>query len=320
MPVGAQTNPIGYNELLSTTVQKLESTLVDQVLQAHPTLDVFKGVMSPGDGPNHIQPVRGALVNRTQYTDQLGTFNQAQDGEIAGVAVYEYSDPIVTPTSIAFRAATLNQGSNKLIDMVKAHIEAARDDHAAALAGALYGNAITTPGGSATFNDLDAIVDDTAALGGIDPATATWWKSSVRTSSAAAENIKVPLRKLSNQVLDASAKKVNVIIAGADVFDEYEESLDDAVRYNALGVGDTRFSELKFDGLTIRRDGIDCPADKAYFLNTGSLVAKNLAGYFMKVMPSQTINGTLTDVTPFATMLLFGTSARREHGVMTRTA
>jgi hypothetical protein len=311
--------PIGHNdfdELLSTTVQKLEGELVDQVMESHPTLDALKGVIEKGDGPSILIPVRGTLLGKTNFAaSDLGTFSTAVDGAIAGVAKYEYSNPIITPTSVAFRTLALNQGPNKVIDLVKAHLQADASDVA---------------DGSTPFNSLDAIVgnaasDDAAVavgrynLGGIDSSVNSYWQST-RESIGSATDIRLAFRTVANGVLDASGKKADIIIAGADVFDEYEASLDDQIRYNALASGDTRFRELRFDGVVVRRDGTDCPADRAYFLNTPTLVARYLSGYFMKVEKTQRVQGTLTDVVPMATMLALGTTERRAHGLLIRTA
>lgn len=316
MAVGGTTNGVGFNELLSTTIQKIEGTLVDQTMQQHPTLDFFKEIISAGEGPSLITPVRGALLGRTATSDALGTFSTSVDGDIAGVAHYSYGNPIVTPTAVAFLSIALNEGSSRVVDIVKAHIEAAIADHSVALAAAMYGNGAV----AGEFNSLDDIVSATGALGGIDPATAAWWASTEITSSAAAEDIRVGFRRLSNGVLDAAGRTGDILIVGADVFDEYEASLDDSVRYNALGVGDTRFAELKFSGLTIRRDGTNCPAGNAYLLNKQALVAKNLRGHFLKPGAAQIKPGTMTEVTPFSTILATGTTERRAHGKMTRTA
>jgi hypothetical protein len=323
---------IGHNdfdELLSTTVQKLEGELVDQVMESHPTLDALKGVIEKGDGPSILIPVRGTLLGKTDFAaSDLGTFSTAVDGAIAGVAKYEYSNPIITPTSVAFRTLALNQGPNKVIDLVKAHLQAAKDDHATSLAAWLHADASDVADGSTPFNSLDAIVgnaasDDAAVavgrynLGGIDSSVNSYWQST-RESISTATDIRLAFRTVANGVLDASGKKADIIIAGADVFDEYEASLDDQIRYNALASGDTRFRELRFDGVVVRRDGTDCPADRAYFLNTKSLVARYLSGYFMKVEKTQRVQGTLTDVVPMATMLALGTTERRAHGLLIR--
>jgi hypothetical protein len=319
-----------FDELLSTTVQKLEGELVDQVFESHPTLDALKSVASKGDGPSLIIPVRGSLLGRTSVSDELGTFSTAADGAIAGVAKYEYSNPIVTPTSVAFRTIALNAGPNKVIDLVKAHLQAAKDDHATSLAGWLHAPASDVADASVPFNSLDALVGNSASddaavgagrynLGGIDSSVNTYWQATRETISDATD-IRLAFRKVSNGVLDASGKKATIIIAGSDVFDEYEASLDDQIRYNALSTGDTRFRELRFDGVVVRRDGTDCPADRAYFLHAPTVVVRYLAGYFMKVEKTQRVQGTLTDVVPMATMLAVGTTERRAHGLLIRTS
>ena len=226
MAIGATGPGVGFNSLLSTTLEKIEGTLVDQTMQQHPTLDFFKDAMSAGDGPSIVTSVRGALLGRTDTSDSLGTFITDVDDGIAGVARYEFGNPIVTPTAVAWLTIALNEGSNRVIDLVKAHVEAAIADHSVALAGAFYG----AGGVAGSFNSLDDIVSATGSLGGIDPATSSWWASTEVTSSAAAEDIRVGFRRLSNGVLDAAGRTGDILIVGADIFDEYEASLDDSVR------------------------------------------------------------------------------------------
>jgi hypothetical protein len=316
MAIGATGSAIGFNELFSTTLQKLQSELVDQTVTAHPSLELFKEVISAGQGPNYNQPVRGALLGKTAVSDDLGTFSTAVDGEIAGIATYNFSNPIVTPTSLAWRQIALNEGSNKVIDIVRAHLEAAIDDHTIAIAEALYGGGVA--GGE--FNSMLDIVDDTAALGGIDPTVVgkEWWKSTVQ-APVAGTDIRLALRDLNDAIVDASNKQPDVILMGKDAYAAYESSLDDAVRYMALGTGDTRFQSLQFRGLEVRRDGINAPDDAVFMLNKKTLVAQYLDGHFMKANPSQVIPGTLTEVTPLSTMLFFGTSERRANGRLTYT-
>lgn len=309
MALGTHNVP-GFSELLSATIQRIEGELVDQVLSAHPTLDVLRGKIAAGDGPNMTVPVRGALVNRTAVSDDLGTFNTGQDGDIVSVAKYEYSAPIVTPTSVAYMALALNAGSNQVIDLVKAHLAAATDDHSLAIAQALH----AAGGIAGTFNSLEDLVDDTSVVGGIDPATSAWWKASVVTGAYATDDVRLKLREVMNSVFDASMKRPDVIIAGSNIYEAYESVLEPAIRYSAGGAAESRFETLKFNGIEIRRDGSDCPADRAYFLNTGSLIARNLRGTFMAPQAEQVIPGTLTTVLPLASVLLTGVNERRANG------
>jgi len=54
-----------FSELLSATVQKIEKTLVDQVMTSHPTLDLFKKNVKSATGTSVIVPVAATLGSTT---------------------------------------------------------------------------------------------------------------------------------------------------------------------------------------------------------------------------------------------------------------
>ena len=84
-----------------------------------------------------------------------------------------------------------------------------------------------------------------------------------------------------------------------------------------MATAESRFQELKFDGMAVRLDP-DAAPDRAYFLNEDSLVARYLNSNFMKVMPAQVVTGTLDTVTPLASVVAFGTNERRANGLLIR--
>jgi hypothetical protein len=146
----------------------------------------------------------------------------------------------------------------------------------------------------------------------------TYWKATEKTILAASQDIITAFRTISDDIYVASGERPNAIIAGRNVFSEYENSFDNKVTYNApLGSADSRFRELAFDGIPVRLDP-DAPVNSAYFVNTDYLVARYLGGNFMKAMPAQQIVGTLDSVTPLASVLCFGTNNRRAHGKLNR--
>jgi len=145
-----------------------------------------------------------------------------------------------------------------------------------------------------------------------------YWKATEKTILAASQDIITAFRTISDDIYVASGERPNAIIAGRNVFSEYENSFDNKVTYNApLGSADSRFRELTFDGIPVRLDP-DAPVNSAYFVNTDYLVARYLGGNFMKAMPAQQIVGTLDSVTPLASVLCFGTNNRRAHGKLNR--
>lgn len=148
-----------------------------------------------------------------------------------------------------------------------------------------------------------------------------YWKSTEKTilaTGGSAQDIRTAFRTISDDVYVASGERPNAIIAGRNVFSEYENSFDSKIQYQGVsGTGESRFREIDFDGIPVRLDP-DCPTNSAYFINTDYLVARYLASNFMKAMPAQQIVGTLDTVTPLASVICFGTNNRRAMGKLNR--
>jgi hypothetical protein len=145
-----------------------------------------------------------------------------------------------------------------------------------------------------------------------------YWVSTEKTILPASQDIRTAFRTISDDIYVASGERPNAIIAGRNVFSEYENSFDSKIQYPGVsGTVDSRFRQLDFDGIVVRLDP-DAPTNTAYFVNTDYLVARYLGGNFMKAMPAQQIVGTLDSVTPLASVLCFGTNNRRAHGKLNR--
>jgi hypothetical protein len=145
-----------------------------------------------------------------------------------------------------------------------------------------------------------------------------YWKSTEKTILVASQDIRTAFRTISDDVYVASGERPNAIIAGRNVFSEYENSFDSKIQYQGVsGTGESRFREIDFDGIPVRLDP-DAPTNTAYFINTDYLVARYLASNFMKAMPAQQIVGTLDTVTPLASVICFGTNNRRAQGKLNR--
>jgi hypothetical protein len=147
-----------------------------------------------------------------------------------------------------------------------------------------------------------------------------YWQATRVTSSAGSEDIAAAFRRVTNLVFKASRKRPTHIIAGFDVYEEFEDYL--ALKGQIPTGGDsvnTRWSVLKFGDLEIRLDP-DCQDDRAYFINQPSLRFAYCAGEFMKSYPAQPLEGTLDTVVPIASTLVFGLAERRANGLLIRTA
>ena len=165
-----------------------------------------------------------------------------------------------------------------------------------------------------------ALLSDTTGVVTCD-AIKTYWASTEKTilaTGGSAQDIRTAFRTISDDVYVASGERPNAIIAGRNVFSEYENSFDSKIQYQGVsGTGESRFREIDFDGIPVRLDP-DAPVNTAYFINTDYLVARYLASNFMKAMPAQQIVGTLDTVTPLASVICFGTNNRRAMGKLNR--
>lgn len=148
-----------------------------------------------------------------------------------------------------------------------------------------------------------------------------FWRATVQTKSRATVDILTAFRSVVNAIYAASRKRPTNIIAGFNVYEEFEAYLQDKGRYDFSNVNkaETRFREISFDGITVRLDP-DCPTDEAYFIHAPALRFAYLAGEFMKTYPADRIQGTLDEVVPIASTLSVGTSERRAHGKLIRVA
>lgn len=154
-------------------------------------------------------------------------------------------------------------------------------------------------------------------------AIADFWRSTVKTiakSGAGSKDILAAFRETVNAIYAASRKRPTHIIAGFDVYEEFEAYLQDKGRYDFSNVNkaETRFREISFDGITVRLDP-DAPVNVAYFIHAPALRFAYLAGEFMKTYPADMIQGTLDEVVPIASTLSIGTSERRAHGKLIRS-
>jgi hypothetical protein len=170
-----------------------------------------------------------------------------------------------------------------------------------------------------TYVSAGATAGTTASAGTATvEAIKTYWASTEKTILVAAQDIRTAFRTISDDVYVASGERPNAIIAGRNVFSEYENSFDSKIQYQGVsGTGESRFREIDFDGIPVRLDP-DAPVNTAYFINTDYLVARYLASNFMKAMPAQQIVGTLDTVTPLASVICFGTNNRRAMGKLNR--
>jgi hypothetical protein len=322
-----------FLQTFTTTLQKYEKQLVDNVLLEHPTLELFKNNAKSVTGRGLVIPLRAANLNATGYSDASGTHSTSASSDIMGSAVYEFANGILTPFRVKHRDVLQNSGPEQIVNLVEEYVKAAAADHGDFITAEVHKLGNTWTEGSLLSLDMlvsevsyDATLvsalsgENYAGVAGIDPNDAgkSYWQATRLVSDPNTEDIVAAFRRITNEIYRASRKRPDIVIAGFDVYEELEAFLQTKGQYtNPQGTAQTRFSEIKFGDLIVRLDP-DCQDDRAYFLNRAALRFAYNSGEFMKTFPAQPLQGTLDTVVPIASTLLVGTSERRAHGLLIR--
>jgi hypothetical protein len=315
-----------FVQTFTTTLQKYEKQLVDNVLLDHPTLELFKSNAKSVTGRGMVIPLRAANLGATGYTDASGTHAVSVSTDIMGSAVYDFANGIITPFRLKHRDILLNAGPEQIVNLVEEYVKAAAADHGDFITAEIHKLAgDMTAGGILSLDALvgDADSDDAAGVtvGGIDPNDAgkEYWQSVRLEISTEDADIVAAFRNVVNELYRASRKRPTHVIAGFDIYEELEAFLQTKGQYtNPQGTAQTRFSEIKFGELTVRLDP-DCQDDRAYFLHQPSLRFAYANGEFMKAFPAQPLQGTLDTVVPLSSVLATGVAERRANGLLVRS-
>ena len=313
----------GFTQLVVSTLEKIEGKLVDQVLQRHPTLDLFARNASSDTGRSLVMNLEASEDESTVWTDESGSFNTDVTPDIMGAAEYEWSEPLVSKVRVPFKRLEMNSGKEQIVDLLKAHIESAKKGHGKKIAKALHASVPA----SGAISSFPVIVSADGSVGGIDPATGGkeyWSSTEVVAGRDEYPSIIRVFRTVENDLADATSdmSELTHIVAGRNVYEEYVNELDDKVRYVNLegknaGEANTKFKAVWFGDTEVRYDP-DCDPDTAYFLDINTWRMKYLNGNWMKVQPAQTITGSLDFITPIASVLAVGTNERRANAVLQR--
>ena len=253
-----------------------------------------------------------SLRELIRSTDKISTTVAKTVGGIRGGD----STNAVTDYERAATVATLTIGANDFIVGDTVVVTGV----IAALAGTFTLTAVTATTVSYT-TATSATVGTTATTGSITCSDIKdYWRATQKTIAKSSKDILVAFREMVNAIYVASRKRPTHIIAGIDVYEEFEAYLQDKGRYDFANVtkAETRFREISFDGIVVRMDP-DAPVAEAYFIHAPALRFAYLAGEFMKTYPADRIQGTLDEVVPIASTLSIGTSERRAHGKLIRT-
>jgi hypothetical protein len=121
-----------FVQTFTTTLQRYEKQLVDNVLLEHPVLELFKSSAKSITGRGLVIPVRGVALEGTGYVDATAASAQFSTGfsnDTLGSVVYDWANEILTPFRLKHRDILQNTGPEQIVNLVQAYVEGATGAH-----------------------------------------------------------------------------------------------------------------------------------------------------------------------------------------------
>ena len=259
-----------YDALITTTIEKRLTDLVDNVFKARPLFDIMQrnGNVKTYDGGHKIVvPIMHAdASDRFQTYSDYDTFTL---GTVAGISAAEYTwKQAGLSIAISGMEMAKNNGPQAIIDLVDAKVTQAKETFAEQLSNQLFTSDGTGNSGK-NWLGLPALVGNNsvgpATVGGISASSHAYWRSVIQTGADEA----LSLAKLSSIYNQASrgSDVPNVQVTTAALWEKFEGLLTPNARFEDAKLAEGGFRSLMFRGSPVVWDPT-CPAKYWYMLNT----------------------------------------------------
>lgn len=263
-----------YDALLTTTLANFREKLVDNIFDNYPLLSWLNGQLG--------QAMRGSSVKRTvsggesivehllygkndtakSYAGAESLDTTLQEGMTIARYLWKQYAVSVGITGLEKRN---NQGEEAMINLLSAKtnqsIMSLRDQ----LSQGAWSDG--TGNGGKDLTGLQALVDATTTVGGLAPATFTWWAATESTSAGSFAATGLDKMRTVYNTLSYGNDKPDAVFTDQDVFEYYEKALQPQERYQNTSVANSGFANLTFKGIPLLWDR-DCPDKEMYFLNS----------------------------------------------------
>ncbi|HAU29883.1 MAG TPA: phage major capsid protein [Rhodospirillaceae bacterium] len=267
-----------FTDVIATTLQGYSGRLADNITKHNALLRCIsdKGNVTPATGRDIVQELEyaeNATVKwyagyETLDTDPSDTFTAAefQYKQMAGNVVISGLEQVQ------------NSGKEAVHNLVKSRIKNLDKSLRNALAGALYANGTGNDGKE--IGGLQLLVADTGLgiVGGIDASANAFWQNQVVSTAAApaATNIQTSMNSLWMKCI-RGADKPDIVVADANYFRAYMESLQVNQRFTSENKASAGFMNLMFMDAPVFYDD-QCPENHLYMLNTDYIFLRPAKG------------------------------------------
>jgi hypothetical protein len=255
--------------MLTTTMHNYHKTLTDNIFNGRPLLNYM---MSKG----RVRKINGgvSIVEPIIYTEgEAGAYSEWQQLTVTpqeGISAAQFPWRQVYATiAISGLEEAINNGKEQVLSLLEAKVMQAEETLKNRMSKMLYGTQ-SAPDATKDFLSLDAIIDSTGAIGGINPATSgsEFWKAiETAVGTVDATGLERAMSAAYHSSSDSGSDRVDALFTGQGVYEFYESTLTPQVRYT-----DTKSANLGFMNLLFKQTPVywdfDCPSGVMYGINS----------------------------------------------------
>lgn len=255
------------DELVATTVDNyISSTLADNV-SSQIALYAFlnsKGRVTEDGGLSIREPLMYALNDTVASYSGYDTIDVTpQDG--IGYAEYPWKS-IAGSITISFEDEYKNNGTSAVLKLLQAKLDQLELTFTEKLNQMFFGDG--TGNGGKDFLGLQALINNSGTVGGIDSGTETWWRSVVDTDLNIATNIN-ELNTMFNSVIRGTDRPDFEVTTQAG-YEKYESLASPNIRFQSTSLAELGFDALAHKNAEIVFDAY-CPSGNWFILNSKHL-------------------------------------------------
>lgn len=255
------------DQLVATTLDNyIDNTLADNVssqiaLYAYLT---SKSRVTEDGGLTIREPLMYGLNNTVaSYSGYDPIDVTPQDG--IGYAEYNWRN-VAGSITISFDDELKNNGDSAVLKLLQAKLDQLELSFTEKFDQMWFGDG--TGNASKDMLGLQALIDNTGTVGGIDSSTETWWRSVVDANMNIATNIN-ELNTLYNSVIRGNDRP-DIEITTQAGYEKYETLASPNIRYQNTALAELGFEQLAHKGAALVFDAY-CPSGNWFVLNSRHL-------------------------------------------------
>lgn len=266
---------LNFDNLSALTRDKYIPLLVDNIFESNVlTHRLLRKSKASASGNKVLQPVEYAKNASSGFYSGYDVMDTSPT-EVMSSASFDWKQMYAT-ISISGREEALNDGAERVIDLLEAKVKNAEKSMKDTFGTTLYG---TSDGSGDEFVGLQHIIKASGTLGGIDRGTYSWFRGGYIddisgsptyaniVADGNANFIQDHLRKAVSS-LTIDGQRPTMIVTTPVILDAYEESLVAQKRFGASAgsEADAGFRNLTFRDIPVFADD-HCPDGMMFFLN-----------------------------------------------------